>query len=176
MENNNFVVGATVIIQQQFAGHVRPHVYGRGIVMSVGKLKVKLADGSEWRMADGYCWGSTPTRGVGRSFERQIVVAPAYPVEPCRKHIGFSGGWPVACVFDKGHTGACGAKAESKPSVAKPAVSKPAKTAVQLAPAKPAPKDTWWWLKAANEKRAMDAKTSSSRTADAKKAKAPKSK
>jgi hypothetical protein len=49
-------------------------ILGSGVVAKVGARKTTLADGSEWRTDDGYPWGSRPTRGSGRNFERKIAV------------------------------------------------------------------------------------------------------
>jgi hypothetical protein len=69
----DYKVGQTVEIRKTNPAS-KDLVYGRSKVVFAGKLKTVLADGTEWRTRDGYFWGSKPTRGIGRSLERRIVV------------------------------------------------------------------------------------------------------
>jgi hypothetical protein len=68
-----WVEGDRVRIQQARPGD-GTDIHGEGVVASLsGNISLSLKDGSRWRYRDGYAWGSVPTKGVGRKFERQIV-------------------------------------------------------------------------------------------------------
>jgi hypothetical protein len=49
---------------------------GTGVVKCTGARVIVLEDGTKWRAADGYAWGSKPERGLGRTFSRRIVSVP----------------------------------------------------------------------------------------------------
>jgi hypothetical protein len=67
-----FAVGNRVEIRQYRPGG-SDSLHGTSTVASVsGNVSCKLADGSRWRR-DGYAWGSSRERGIGRAHQRRIV-------------------------------------------------------------------------------------------------------
>lgn len=74
-----FKVGQTVEIRKRQPGASKDLVYGQREVTEVKKLVTTLSDGTKWRTTDGYYWGSKPTRGIGRTLERQIHVVIEIP-------------------------------------------------------------------------------------------------
>lgn len=76
-----FKVGQIVEIRKVQPGAPKDLVYGQKAVIEVKKLVTTLSDGTKWRTTDGYYWGSKPTRGVGRSLERRIIVVKEPPIQ-----------------------------------------------------------------------------------------------
>jgi hypothetical protein len=66
-----FNVGDKVKIVQHRIERGPDHQSGTGIIAKVGYYAITLEDGSKWRR-DGYYWGSKPTKGLGRFYEKRI--------------------------------------------------------------------------------------------------------
>lgn len=67
-----FEVGQKVAITRLWD---RLETFGHSTVVTVSRLRVVLADGTQWRASDGYVWGEKPCKHFGRAGQKHIRPA-----------------------------------------------------------------------------------------------------